>query len=165
MRTRHQPARERRAVLQGELRQRRQDLWTIVIETRNGWHRYQHSQLYDTVEHRQAFRHSVIFGLRRFGEELTALLLSIATDVDRRPTGAPLDVERLVMALSAPVTGVRPRVIPPGLRHTLTRYLAAVHRTPAELPDDELRVLAVGLWGVWDQLEDGLREFGQWLTA
>lgn len=163
----------RYAVAAARLHVERQRVWDIVVNTQGSWQRYQRSQLYDTVEIRRAFRNDVVFGLRRFGDEVEALLRYLACEVDRaRPERGPLtgglrplphDPGGLITEMSVVAAGVRPRVIPPGLRHTLTRALAQRDRRPEEFADDELRVLAVGLWGLWDACDDGLREFEAWL--
>jgi hypothetical protein len=140
-------------------------IWDIVSGVQVTWHRYQGSQLelYDRPEHRMAFRSAVIFGLRRFADEVEELLVLIANDIDRSPDLCMAEPRLLVVELSVNVRTVRPAVVPIGLRYTLTRYLEMRWRRPEEIADDELRVLAVGLWGTWDKLEDGLREFERWL--
>jgi len=123
-------------------REGRARIWQIVVHTQGAWHRYRRSCVYDTPEIRLAFRNDVVFGLRRFADEYEALLCGLV------PALGETDPARADPA----------RLVPPGLRHTLGRYLAARRRRPEEFYDDELRVLAVGLWGLWDKLEDGLRE-------
>jgi hypothetical protein len=159
-------AAERYAVIRSCVAQERALIWDIVTDAQGSWHRYQRSQLevYDTVEHRRAFRSAVVFALRRFGEEVEGLLLYLAVEFDRVPTLLPPPARGLVDEMSVYVQHVRPRVVPAGLRHTLARYLELRLRRPEDLADDELRVLAVGLCGVWDKLEDGLREFERWLV-
>jgi hypothetical protein len=158
---------ENYAVLQGCIGEARHRIWDIVTGVQATWHRYQrsHLEIYDMPEHRIAFRSAVVFGLRRFADEVEELLVLIANDIDRSPDLCMAEPRLLVIELSVNVRTVRPAVVPIGLRYTLTRYLEMRWRRPEEIADDELRVLAVGLWGVWDKLEDGLRDFGRWLET
>ena len=156
---------ERYLVLAGCVHDSRAMIWDIVTDVRGAWHRYQYSLAMAGPEERSAYRTEVIFGLRRFAEELEGLLFMLAIEIDRSPHTYTWGAREIVGQLSAYVQTVRPRVIPAAVRGPLVKHLEMRYRRPLELKDDELRVMAVGLWGLWDRIDDALVDFTRWLEV